>query len=145
MEICTIGFGQKDAATFFGLLNRAGVKQLLDIRLNNMSQLAGFTKRSDLPFFLEKICGAAYQHELLLAPTKEMLDAYRKDGGSWAEYEQRFLALMAERQVETALAPALFERPTVLLCSEPTAEKCHRRLAAEYLQRKWKGVSVSHL
>ncbi|MBI4492217.1 MAG: DUF488 domain-containing protein [Chloroflexi bacterium] len=145
MEVYTIGFTKRTAAQFFGALRRAGVKRLLDVRLNNSSQLAGFSKRDDLAFFLRELCGAEYRHEPLLAPTQEMLDAYKKKKGSWQAYEQRFLALMAERQVEERIDRALFEWPTVLLCSEATAERCHRRLVVEYLRQKWGDLAVTHL
>jgi len=78
MEIYTIGFTKRTAAEFFGALKRAGIKRLLDVRLNNVFQLAGFTKRDDLPFFLKEICGAKYVHQPLLAPTQEMLDTEEK-------------------------------------------------------------------
>ena len=144
LTVYTIGFAGKTAPQFFGALRQAGIQQVVDVRLNNVSQLAGFTKRQDIPFFLRELCGAGYQHELLLAPTKEILDAYRKDG-SWERYTEAFLSLLAERQVEAHLNQALFERPTVLLCSEPTPERCHRRLVAEYLQDKWGDLTISHL
>jgi uncharacterized protein (DUF488 family) len=145
MEIYSIGFTQKTAEQFFGLLRQAGVRRLLDVRLNNSSQLAGFTKRGDLAYFLRELCGAEYRHEPLLAPTQEILDAYKKGKGSWRAYESAFLALLAERRIEHQLDRALFEVPTALLCSEPTAERCHRRLALEYLQKKWGGFTITHL
>jgi uncharacterized protein (DUF488 family) len=145
MEVYTIGFTKRTAADFFGALRRAGVKRLVDVRLNNSSQLAGFTKRDDLPFFLKEICSAEYIHEPLLAPTQHMLDAYRKDRGTWQEYERQFLGLMAERKIEARLDRSLFEAPTTLLCSEATADRCHRRLVLEYLQMKWSGLDVAHL
>jgi uncharacterized protein (DUF488 family) len=94
VEVYTIGFTQKSAAQFFDTLKRVGIKRLLDVRLNNVSQLAGFSKRDDLAYFLREICGADYVHEPRLAPTQEMLDAYKKQKGDWADYEPRFLALM---------------------------------------------------
>lgn len=145
MDVFTIGFAGRTAPEFFGALRRAGIKRLLDVRLNNSSQLAGFTKRGDLPFFLREICGAEYRHEPLLAPTQELLDAYRKQKGSWAEYERRFLALMTERRIEDTLDRRLFAVPTVLLCSETTAERCHRRLVCEYLARVWGDVTAIHV
>jgi len=145
MEVYSIGFTQKTAEQFFGLLKSAGVRRLLDVRLNNISQLAGFAKRDDLRYFLREICGAEYQHEPLLAPTQELLDAYRKGKGSWEEYEQKFLALMRERAIETKLDRAIFSVPTALLCSEATAEQCHRRLVLEYLTEKWGDLAVRHL
>src|SRR5438093_1307783 len=128
MTIFTIGFTKRSAESFFEALRRAQVKRLIDVRLNNVSQLAGFTKRDDLAYFLREIAGIEYLHEPLLAPTQEMLDAFKKAKGSWSNYEKQFLALMAERKIEERLDPSLFEVPTVLLCSEPTAEHCHRRL-----------------
>ena len=145
MEIFTVGFTQKSAAEFFGLLKGAGIRQLLDIRLNNVSQLAAFAKRDDLAFFLREICGADYRHELLLAPTQPLLDEYKKNKGSWADYERSFLDLMAERRIEQHFSRQTFARPTVMLCSEPTAEHCHRRLVAEYLQQHWSDVTITHL
>lgn len=119
-----------------------GIRRLLDVRLNNVSQLAGFSKREDLAYFLRELCGAEYIHEPLLAPTQQMLDEYKKQRGSWDQYAQKFLALMEERHIEDRISPALFEIPTVLLCSEATAEHCHRRLVLEYLQRQWHSNSL---
>jgi uncharacterized protein (DUF488 family) len=145
MEIYTIGFGQKTAEQFFGALSAAGIRRLVDVRLNNVSQLAGFTKKDDLRFFLKRLCHAEYIHERLLAPTQELLDTYKKHNGSWDEYERGFLALMAERRVEDVIDRNLFTDPAVLLCSEPTPENCHRRLVVEYLGRKWGEVTAKHL
>ena len=145
MEIYSIGFTQKTAEQFFTKLKSAGIRRLLDVRLNNVSQLAGFAKRGDLVFFLKEICGAGYLHEPLLAPTEEMLGGYRGKKLSWDEYEALFTALMTERRIETQLDRKLFAVPTVLLCSEPTAERCHRRLVLEYLRDKWGDVTISHL
>ena len=145
MEIYSIGFTQKTAEQFFTRLKSAGIRLLLDVRLNNVSQLAGFAKRADLAFFLREICGADYLHEPLLAPTQEMLKAYRGKAASWEEYERAFLKLMAERRIEHELDRALFERPAALLCSEATAERCHRRLVLEYLREKWRDVTITHL
>lgn len=145
MEVYTIGFTKRKAAEFFGALRRANIKLLLDVRLNNSSQLAGFTKKDDLPFFLQELCGAEYIHEPLLAPTQGLLDAYKKKKGSWQEYERCFLALMAERKIEERIDPKLFEGLTVLLCSEATADYCHRRLVLEYLRDKWNGMTIIHL
>lgn len=145
MEIYTIGFTQTTAEHFFGRLKAAGVQRLLDVRLNNSSQLAGFAKAKDLPYFLSELVGATYEHEPLLAPTQELLDEYKKRKGDWESYERRFLDLMAERQIERALSPAEFELPTALLCSEATAENCHRRLVCEYLADRWSDVRPVHL
>ncbi len=115
------------------------------MRLNNSSQLAGFTKCADLPFFLQELCTAEYLHEPILSPTKEILDGYKKKEIPWDDYEPRFLAILAEREVEKTVDRRLFDVPAVLLCSEPTAEHCHRRLVAEYLGRKWGGARIVHL
>ncbi|HEX9039047.1 MAG TPA: DUF488 domain-containing protein [Ktedonobacterales bacterium] len=122
-----------------------GIRRLLDVRLNNVSQLAGFSKKDDLRYFLRVILAADYLHEPLLAPTQELLDEYRKAKGGWENYERRFLALMRERQVERRVDRALFTVPTVLLCSEATPEHCHRRLVAEYLRDAWGGLTITHL
>jgi len=115
------------------------------VRLNNSSRLSGFARRADLPFFLEELCGAEYLHEPRLAPTREMLDAYRKGSVGWSGYEGRFLELMRERRVAETLDRDLFEAPTVLLCSEAGPERCHRRLVLEYLNRAWGGIRAVHL
>jgi uncharacterized protein (DUF488 family) len=145
VEIYTIGFTKKSAAEFFETLKRAGIRRLIDIRLKNSAQLAGFTKRDDLAYFLREICDADYRHEPLLAPTPEMLERYRKRRATWDEYERQFLRLMEQRRIDEALDPALFAIPTVLLCSEPTAERCHRRLVVEFLRARWKDVQPVHL
>lgn len=115
------------------------------MRLNNTSQLAGFAKRDDLEFFLRELCGTEYHHEPILAPTKEILDAYKAKQISWDEYETRYIDLLIERTAERAIDRQLFDVPVVLLCSEPSPEQCHRRLAAEYLAGKWDHVEVVHL
>jgi uncharacterized protein (DUF488 family) len=145
MEIHTIGFTQKSAAEFFGILRSAGIRRLIDVRLNNTSQLAAFAKRDDLRFFLHELCNADYHHEPVFAPTDEILEAYKKKRIAWEEYETRYVDLLIERAVETAVDRALFDIPTVFLCSEPSPEHCHRRLAAEYLAGKWGSVRVVHL
>jgi len=145
MKVFTIGFTKKSATEFFQILKGAGIQRLIDVRLNNVSQLAGFTKRDDLAFFLEKICRAEYVHEPLLAPTQELLDEYKKKRGAWADYEVRFLQLMADRKVEKKLQRGLFSVPSVLLCSEPTAEQCHRSLVLEYLHSKWGDIEAVNL
>jgi uncharacterized protein (DUF488 family) len=145
MEIYSIGFTQKSAAQFFGTLKAHGIERLLDVRLNNTSQLAAFAKQADLAYFLHEICGAIYEHEPLLAPTQDILDAYKKHKGSWETYTEKYLALIRSRRVESILARESFQKRTVLLCSEATAEHCHRRLALEYLQNHWEGVEIHHL
>lgn len=145
MEIYTIGFTKTSAEQFFGSLRRAGIERLIDVRLNNRSQLAGFSKRDDLAYFLRELCNAEYRHDVRLAPTAEMLKAYRDREMTWDEYEGEFQRLMAERRIETWLAPEEFDTSTALLCSEATAEHCHRRLVAEYLGQRWQDVRINHL
>jgi uncharacterized protein (DUF488 family) len=145
VEVYTLGFTQKSADTFFGLLRAHGVRRLVDVRLNNSSQLAGFTKQQDLAYFLRELCQIDYIHEPLLAPTKELLDAYKKQHGAWDEYAARFLDLMDARRIEDHFGRDFFREPTVLLCSEPTAECCHRRLVLEYLQDRCGGLDIVHL
>ena len=140
MDVFTIGFTQTTAEHFFGRLDDAGVERVVDVRLRNDSQLAGFAKARDLPYFLAELIGADYVHEPLLAPTAEIMDAFKKRKGSWDDFAPDFRALLAERSVETELDRAAFERPSALLCSEPEAEHCHRRLVVEYLAEKWGGV-----
>lgn len=144
MVIYTIGFTKKTAAQFFSTLRDSHVRRLVDVRLNNVSQLAGFTKRDDLKFFLKSICDIEYVHRLELAPLQDMLDQYKKSHGSWSDYEKRFISLMAERKIEGTMPRELFDE-ACLLCSEETAEHCHRRLVAEYLREKWSGVEIRHL
>ena len=135
MKLFTIGFTKTTAKNFFDRLKRSGARNIVDVRLNNRSQLAGFAKRDDLAFFAETICGMGYQHMPDLAPTKDILDAYRKHKGSWGEYEIKFLDLMAKRHIEN------IDRRTLdgscLLCSEDKPHHCHRRLVAEYMRKKW--------
>ena len=145
MEIYSIGFTQKSASEFFGTLKAHGIERLLDVRLNNTSQLAGFAKQADLAYFLREICGADYEHEPMLAPTQDILDAFKKRKGDWSVYENAFLSLMKSRSIESRVDKQSFARKTVLLCSEPTAEHCHRRLVLEYLQKHWEGVEINHL
>ncbi|MFZ5441968.1 MAG: DUF488 family protein [Myxococcota bacterium] len=144
MKVFTIGFTKTSAEGFFTRLQRAGVKKVLDVRLNNVSQLAGFAKRDDLRYFLRAIGGIDYAHEPKLAPTQEMLDAYKKDGGDWADYERRFLQLMAQRRIEETVPRSSLDG-VCLLCSEDTPKQCHRRLVVEYLKQKWGDIEVVHL
>jgi len=142
--IFTIGFAKKSAREFFALLEGAGVRRVVDVRLNNVSQLAGFTKRHDLEFFLDRICGTGYVHAPGLAPTKEILNDYKAKAITWADYEHRFASLMADRCIENMMTRREMDR-ACLLCSEPTADRCHRRLVAEYLRDKWEGTRIVHL
>jgi uncharacterized protein (DUF488 family) len=144
MRLFTIGFTKKSAEDFFTTLTKAGVKTLIDVRLNNVSQLAGFSKRDDLRYFLKAICGIEYRHMLQLAPTQIMLDKYKKVDRDWSEYENHFLSLMAERRIEDTI-PKEALTDACLLCSEDKSLHCHRRLVAEYLKRKWGELDVVHL
>ncbi len=145
MEIYTIGFTKHTAKEFFDRLTQARITRLIDVRLNNSSQLAAFAKRDDLRYFLRKICDAEYVHEPLLAPTKELLDGFKKRKASWESYDAGFRALMAERCIQNRLSKDLFSGRPVLLCSERTPEHCHRRLVVEYLNNTWGGVEGVHL
>lgn len=143
-KIATIGFTQKSAEEFFGALQRARVKRVIDIRLHNTSQLSGFAKRDDLRFFLQAVGHIGYLHEPLLAPTEEILTSYRKKQITWQEYEERFRALLRERAVEQHLDRSLLDE-SCLLCSEAKPHHCHRRLVAEYLRDQWGDVEIVHL
>ena len=132
MDIYTLGFTRKNAETFFGFLRSAGVATLLDVRLNNQSQLAGFAKKNDLKFFMRELCGGEYVHLPELAPTKALLNAYKKKEIPWESYEQQFNELLACRSIERIVTPELFENGC-LLCSEHEPHHCHRRLVAEYI------------
>ena len=144
MRLYTIGFTKKSAATFFGLLRDSGARALLDVRLNNVSQLAGFAKRDDLEYFLQELCTMRYSHRSELAPTQGILDDYKKQGGAWEEYERRFIDLLRTRRIEATLSPQTLDN-SVLLCSEDLPDRCHRRLVAEYLRDAWGDVDIHHL
>ena len=133
MRIYTIGFTGKTAEEFFGLLNSTDARHLVDIRINNRSQLAGFTKKGNIEFFVDKLTRMSYLEMPMLAPGKDMFGEYRKDG-DWDLYESRYLRLMEHRAVIESVNRAVFVQEVVLLCSERTPEKCHRRLAVEYIQ-----------
>jgi uncharacterized protein (DUF488 family) len=145
MNVFTIGFTRTNAARFFGALREAGIQQLLDVRLKNSSQLAGFSRHDDLPFFLEELCRATYMHMPILAPSAELLSDYRARRIGWLDYERRFGDLLKQRQIDSTLDPSLFEPRTVLLCTEPAADHCHRRLVLEYLQQQWGGIEIVNL
>jgi len=143
--VTTIGFTKTNAESFFERLLAAGVKKVVDVRLHNTSQLAGFAKADDLAYFLKKFGNIQYAHQPLLAPTDDMLKAYKKEKGDWDVYEGRFLNLMQERKIETRLKPEMLEG-ACLLCSEATPHHCHRRLVVDYLNGKWcETLAVKHL
>lgn len=143
MKIFTIGFTKTSAQRFFTRLKDSGAKNLIDVRLNNVSQLAGFAKRDDLKYFASALCSMGYQHVSALAPTKDMLDQYKKNGGDWGSYAEKFNDLIAKRSIET-LDRGLLDGGC-LLCSEDKPHHCHRRLVAEYLKQKWSDVEIVHL
>jgi uncharacterized protein (DUF488 family) len=140
----TIGFTKKSARSFFTLLKENHIIRILDVRLNNSSQLAGYTKRNDLEYFLGVICSCSYRHIPELAPTKEILDAYHAKKISWFDYEKQFNLLLAQRAPQNLISSEEIDR-SCLLCAEADPEKCHRRLVAEYLQNTIKGLTVRHL
>jgi uncharacterized protein (DUF488 family) len=144
VNIFTIGFTKKSAQEFFTQLKEAGVKRVVDVRLNNVSQLAGFSKRDDLKYFLKEIADIDYVHPAELAPTQAMLDAAKKTKNGWPEYEQKFLALMKDRQIEKSVTEEMIA-DSCLLCSEDKPHHCHRRLVAEYLKEQWGDAEIRHL
>jgi uncharacterized protein (DUF488 family) len=144
MKIFTIGFTKQSAESFFTKLQLPDVARVVDVRLNNVSQLAGFSKRDDLRYFLRAICRIDYVHLLELAPTQRILDEFKKRKGDWNLYERQFLELMAARQIERKVPRELLEG-ACLLCSEEKPSHCHRRLIAEYLRSKWGDVEIEHI
>lgn len=144
MKIFTIGFTKKSAETFFTRLRESGASRLIDVRLNNVSQLAGFAKRDDLRFFARTICNMDYVQLPKLAPTADILNAYKKHKGDWNLYERQFLDLMESRHIEDSTPREVFDG-ACLLCSEEKPHHCHRRLVAEYLKRHWSNVEIEHI
>jgi uncharacterized protein (DUF488 family) len=145
MNIYTIGFTKKNAETFFSFIKSSNVSTLIDVRLNNVSQLAGFAKRDDLRFFLKELCNTDYVHAPELAPTKDILNAYKKGDMSWEKYEDKFLNLLSQRQVEKSVMPTVLDEGC-LLCSEHEPHLCHRRLVVEYLNENSNlDLKVKHL
>jgi len=143
-NLYTIGFSGKDAKTFFELLKFNNVQTLLDVRLNNVSQLAGYTKKKDFAYFLDNICNIKYAHLTILAPTKEILDAYKNAQITWKDYESKYVSLINERQIERNLRDVYFDN-SCLLCSEKNAEQCHRRLAANMIKETFLLDKITHL
>lgn len=145
MNIYTIGFTKKNANTFFNHIRASGTKRLIDVRLNNVSQLAGFAKRDDLKFFLHELCSAEYIHAPDLAPTKALLNAYKKGELSWENYENEFLNLIAKRKVEESFSANDLNN-SCLLCSEHEPHFCHRRLVVDYINETTNlNLTVKHL
>jgi uncharacterized protein (DUF488 family) len=150
MRLYTIGFTKKSARQFFEILKSREIGLLIDVRLNNRSQLAGFTKGEDLPYFLKEICQAEYRHDLNFAPDKGILDAYKRNGAAWGWYEENYLNLLRSRdetfQICRKFAEAYSQYQNIaLLCSEPSAEKCHRRLAAEEICKHNPDIALEHV
>jgi len=144
IKLFTVGFTKKNAEKFFDILRTSGVKRIIDIRLNNVSQLAGFAKRDDLKYFLKTICDLDYIHQLELAPNKDILDEYKKNNGDWKIYEKDFIKLMGQRKIEELITRELIDHGC-LLCSEDKPDQCHRRLVAEYLNDKLGNIEIIHL
>lgn len=141
MKLFTVGYSKKSAEEFFDLLRDNGVKRVVDIRRHNTNQLAGFTKQDDLAWFLDVIAGIDYGHVLELAPSEELMHAYRKEGLPFDEFAEKLRKQFDHREMPTK---ATFDR-AALLCSEADPSACHRLVAAEYLAEKWSGVEVIHL
>jgi len=145
IKLFTIGFTKKNAQTFFSLLQQSGVRKVLDTRLNNVSQLAGFTKRDDLSFFLKEVAGIGYEHAEQLAPSDQMLKRYKKGEISWDAYADEYQALIQKRRMDRHFRSDELDG-VCLLCSEATPHHCHRRLAAEFFQQQLGcGVDIIHL
>ena len=144
IKIFTIGYAGKNAREFFLILKQAGIRKVIDVRLYNTSQLAGFTKKQDIEYFLQAIVGADYIHMPIMAPTKQLLNDYKKGLISWQQYEKQFNSIIAQRQIEKRLIPQGMDM-SCFLCSEATADNCHRRLITEYLAKHWQNISIHHL
>ncbi|MCL1872673.1 MAG: DUF488 domain-containing protein [Clostridiales bacterium] len=146
MIIYTIGFTQKTAQRFFEIIQNNGIKLVIDIRLNNASQLAGFSKGNDLKYFLSKICGCDYTHRVDFAPTKEILDGYKGKIITWPEYEMQYTSLIYNRGSLGGFIEKYNKYQKVcLLCSEPTEANCHRRLFAEMLAKEYQQITIKHI
>ncbi|MCH8863148.1 MAG: DUF488 domain-containing protein [Proteobacteria bacterium] len=143
--VTTIGFTKTTAENFFQRLLTNEVRQVIDVRLNNTSQLSGFAKAKDLIYFLQTLGEIGYVHEPLLAPTKDILTAYRKKQSDWSDYRIRFLDLMDTRSIDQNLSPDFFDHGC-LLCSEDKPHHCHRSLVVEFLNDRWDDqLKVRHL
>ncbi|MEA2047158.1 MAG: DUF488 domain-containing protein [Campylobacterota bacterium] len=143
MNVFTIGFAQKSAEEFFTLLTDNGVKKLIDIRLNNKSQLAGFANAKHLPYFL-KLHNIGYEYKPELAPSKELLNGYKDKSINWEEYIKVYNKILIDRDIIKNISINEWDN-IVLLCSEPIAKQCHRRLMAEYLAKNFEKIKIKHL
>ena len=146
MTLFTIGFTKKTAECFFELLGRNEMEILVDIRLNNKSQLAGFAKSEDLKYFLKKICNCSYVHCPEYAPTSDILEKYKSKNITWSDYELKYNKLMRERNAACMFRDRFVQYERIcLLCSEETPQKCHRRLLAELIADTGKNILIKHL
>lgn len=144
ITIFTIGFTQKTARGFFTSLIKHSVEGILDTRLNNTGQLAGFSKKNDLEYFSNEIMGKPYTHWLDSAPTDEILTAFKKKQISWETYSAEYLSLLKSRKLAQNIDPTSLHM-SCLLCSEHSPKYCHRRILAEYLKDHYKDVTIVHL
>ena len=144
VKVFTMGYVGKNAREFFDILKQAGIKKVVDVRLYNTSQLAGFTKKHDLEYFLLTIVGAEYIHIPIMAPTKQLLNDYKKGLLNWQQYKTQFNSIIAERQIEKHITPQDMDM-ACFLCSEAKADNCHRRLVVEHLAEHWQNISINHL
>ena len=146
IKIFTIGFTKKTADVFFEKLKQSGAKRIVDVRLNNVSQLAGFAKKNDLIYLLKEIADMDYIHLPDMAPTQDILNAYKKNKGDWNTYEYKFMKLMGQRCIEKQDIKNMLHQGC-LLCSEHEPDHCHRRLVIEYLKKKWtdETLQIIHL
>jgi len=143
-RVFTIGYAGKNAREFFTMLKQAGVRKVIDVRLCNTSQLAGFSKKQDIEYFLQAIVGAKYIHLPIMAPTKQLLNDYKKGSIDWEQYESQFKSIISQRQIENHVMEQDMDM-SCFLCSEAVADNCHRRLVAEYLAGVWSNISIIHL
>ena len=143
-KVFTIGCAGKNAREFFTILKQAGIRKVIDVRLYNTSQLAGFSKRQDIEYFLQAIVGAEYAHLPIMAPTKQLLNDYKKGLIDWQQYETQFKSIISQRQIDKHIEPGDMDM-TCFLCSEAKADNCHRKLIAEYLADNWENITISHL
>ena len=134
----TIGTSGTSAEDFFARLREAGVRKVIDTRLWGSSQLAGFAKKADLPFFLRAVADIAYEAHSELAPSADILKAFQAGTVTWEEYARRYLALLDARRITQSLDPAVLDH-ACLLCACTAPHHCHRRLLAEYIDRAWPG------
>ena len=144
VRVFTIGYAGKNAWDFFTILKQTGIRKVIDVRLYNTSQLAGFTKKRDLEYFLQAIANADYVHLSIMAPSKQLLNDYKKGDVSWQQYETQFKSIITHRQIETHIELQDLDM-SCFLCSEATADKCHRRLVVEHLSQIWPNISIQHL